>query len=95
MNESSSEERHWNESNGKGILGMGPIIPESGVAFRLWDYHIDGLRYDMTLYIRSVDALGRQSIAGGWGLMAWLNQQVHSYKPQRSPSLKISRTLMI
>ena len=47
----------------------------------LEDYHIDGLRYDMTLYIRSVDASGLQEIPDGWGLTQWINSEVHACKP--------------
>lgn len=48
----------------------------------LEDYHIDGLRYDMTLYIRSVDASGQQEIPEGWGLTQWVNREIHSFKPE-------------
>ncbi|QDT09261.1 alpha-amylase family glycosyl hydrolase [Planctomycetes bacterium K23_9] len=45
----------------------------------LKDYHVDGLRYDMTLYIRSVD--GATEIPEGWGLTQWVNRDVHEFKP--------------
>ncbi|MFG0253768.1 MAG: alpha-amylase family glycosyl hydrolase [Rhodopirellula sp. JB053] len=47
----------------------------------LEDYHVDGLRYDMTLNIRSVDASGHQEIPEGWGLTQWINREIHSLKP--------------
>lgn len=47
----------------------------------LEDYHVDGLRYDMTLYIRSVDAMGQQEIPEGWGLTQWVNREVHRFRP--------------
>ncbi|WP_404308475.1 alpha-amylase family glycosyl hydrolase [Neorhodopirellula lusitana] len=47
----------------------------------LEDYHVDGLRYDMTLYIRSVDASGQQEIPEGWGLTQWVNREIHGFKP--------------
>ena len=47
----------------------------------LEDYHVDGLRYDMTLYIRSVDASGQDEIPDGWGLTQWINREVHAHKP--------------
>ncbi len=47
----------------------------------LEDYHVDGLRYDMTLYIRSVDASGQDEIPEGWGLTQWINDEVHAFKP--------------
>ncbi|QDT02036.1 1,4-alpha-glucan branching enzyme GlgB [Rubripirellula lacrimiformis] len=47
----------------------------------LEDYRVDGLRYDMTLYIRSVDASGQQEIPEGWGLTQWVNREIHQFKP--------------
>ncbi len=47
----------------------------------LQDYHVDGLRWDMTLYIRSVDASGMQEIPEGWGLTQWINREIHKFKP--------------
>lgn len=47
----------------------------------LQDYHVDGLRLDMTLYIRSVDASGQQEIPEGWGLAQWVNREIHAFKP--------------
>ncbi|MEZ6089282.1 MAG: alpha-amylase family glycosyl hydrolase [Pirellulaceae bacterium] len=47
----------------------------------LEDYRVDGLRYDMTLFIRSVDASGHQEIPDGWGLTQWINREIHSFKP--------------
>ena len=47
----------------------------------LQDYHVDGLRYDMTLYIRSIDASGTQEIPEGWGLTQWINREIHAFKP--------------
>ena len=45
------------------------------------DYHVDGLRYDMTLYIRSIDATGQSEITEGWGLLQWVNREVQACKP--------------
>lgn len=42
----------------------------------LEDYHADGLRYDMTLYIRSVEASAQQMIVEGWSLLQWINSEV-------------------
>ncbi|QDS95759.1 1,4-alpha-glucan branching enzyme GlgB [Roseimaritima multifibrata] len=47
----------------------------------LKDYHVDGLRYDMTLYIRSIDASGQHEIPEGWGLTQWINREIHAFKP--------------
>jgi len=46
----------------------------------LEDYHVDGLRYDMTLYIRSIDASGQHEIPEGWGLTQWINREIRSFK---------------
>ena len=46
----------------------------------LEDYHVDGLRYDMTLYIRSVDASGQHEIPEGWGLTQRVNREIHAFK---------------
>lgn len=43
------------------------------------DYHVDGLRYDMTLYMRSVD--GQSELPDGWNLAQWINQDIRSAKP--------------
>jgi 1,4-alpha-glucan branching enzyme len=47
----------------------------------LEDYHVDGLRYDMTLYIRSIDASGQHEIPEGWGLTQWINREIKAFKP--------------
>ncbi|MCE1178244.1 MAG: alpha amylase C-terminal domain-containing protein [Micrococcales bacterium] len=48
----------------------------------LRDYHVDGLRMDMTPYMRSVDATGKD-IPEGWGLMRWVADQVRDQFPGR------------
>ncbi|MCO8123151.1 alpha-amylase family glycosyl hydrolase [Stieleria sp. TO1_6] len=45
------------------------------------DYHVDGLRYDMTLYIRSVDGSPQTEIPEGWGLTQWVNREIHAMRP--------------
>jgi 1,4-alpha-glucan branching enzyme len=45
------------------------------------DYHADGLRYDMTLYIRSVEASAQQMIVEGWSLLQWINSEVERRYP--------------
>jgi 1,4-alpha-glucan branching enzyme len=47
----------------------------------LTDYHVDGLRFDMTLFIRSVDASGEKEIPEGWGLTQWINREIKNAKP--------------
>jgi len=46
----------------------------------LEDYQVDGLRFDMTLYIRSIDASGQHEIPEGWSLTQWVNREVHLFK---------------
>lgn len=48
----------------------------------LKDYHVDGLRYDMTLYIRAVDAMRSQDIPDGWSLTQWINEELRAFKPE-------------
>ncbi|WP_437185608.1 alpha-amylase family glycosyl hydrolase [Planctomicrobium sp. SH668] len=49
------------------------------------EYHVDGLRYDMTLYIRSVRGDGDPGgeLADGWSLAQWINQAIHDKYPGR------------
>lgn len=47
----------------------------------LEDYHVDGLRYDMTLYIRSVDGNPQSEIPEGWSLTQWINREIHQVRP--------------
>lgn len=48
----------------------------------LRDFHVDGLRYDMTPYMRSVDGSGTD-IPEGWDLMRWINTSVREQFPGR------------
>jgi 1,4-alpha-glucan branching enzyme len=45
------------------------------------DYQADGLRYDMTLYIRSVEASAKDLIVEGWSLLQWINHEVQLRHP--------------
>lgn len=45
------------------------------------DYHIDGLRMDMTLYIRSVRADGEMNLPDGWSLLQEINREVRAKHP--------------
>jgi 1,4-alpha-glucan branching enzyme len=45
------------------------------------DYHIDGLRMDMTLYIRSVRADGEPNLPDGWSLIQWVNGEIRQKHP--------------
>ncbi len=48
----------------------------------LRDYHADGLRFDMTPYIHSVDG-GGTPLPEGWSLLRWINTSVHEQFPGR------------
>ncbi|MBA4189593.1 MAG: 1,4-alpha-glucan branching protein [Planctomycetaceae bacterium] len=45
------------------------------------DYHVDGLRMDMTLYIRSVRADGEPNLPDGWTLLQWINGEIRENHP--------------
>lgn len=48
----------------------------------LRDYHVDGLRLDMTPYMRSVDGSGFE-LDEGWSLMRWITETVRNDFPGR------------
>lgn len=48
----------------------------------LEEFHADGLRYDMTPYMRSVDA-GETNIPEGWSLSHWINTDIRRLHPER------------
>ena len=47
----------------------------------LAEFHADGLRYDMTPYMRSVDA-GETNIPDGWSLTHWINTEIRERFPR-------------
>jgi 1,4-alpha-glucan branching enzyme len=49
----------------------------------LADFHLDGLRFDMTLYMRRVDAGDAADIPDGWSLLQWINRDVRERFPDR------------
>ena len=51
----------------------------------LEEYHVDGLRFDATPYIRSVRGDGDPGgdLPDGWSLSQWINREVHAKYPQR------------
>lgn len=49
----------------------------------LEDYRVDGLRYDMTAYIRRVNGIDESDIPEGWSLMQWINRDVRQRFPDR------------
>jgi 1,4-alpha-glucan branching enzyme len=49
----------------------------------LTEYNMDGLRYDMTLYMRSVDGSPDREIPEGWSLAQWINREIHQRFPEK------------
>ena len=49
----------------------------------LYDYHVDGLRYDMTPYIRSIDAGTQNDIPEGWEMIRRINHDIRASYPGR------------
>jgi 1,4-alpha-glucan branching enzyme len=47
----------------------------------LEDYHVDGLRFDMTLYMRTVNGEGSEDLPDGWSLTQWVNAEVQRVAP--------------
>lgn len=51
----------------------------------LEEYHVDGLRLDMTLFMRNVRGNGDPGgdLADGWSLVQWINREVRQRYPER------------
>ncbi|WP_299823182.1 alpha-amylase family glycosyl hydrolase [uncultured Jannaschia sp.] len=52
----------------------------------LEDFRVDGLRFDMTLYIRTIsgdEGSEGDQLPDGWSLMAWLNDEIADRFPGR------------
>ena len=49
----------------------------------LEDYHVDGLRFDGTAYIRSFPGPGGQDLPDGWTLLQWINGEIARNFPDR------------
>jgi 1,4-alpha-glucan branching enzyme len=47
------------------------------------EYRLDGLRFDSTLYIRSVGESGTQELPDGWSLLQAINEIVAQHLPRR------------
>lgn len=50
---------------------------------KMWmeEYHMDGLRFDGTAYIRTVEGPGGKELTDGWGLMQWINRDMTEQHP--------------
>ena len=49
----------------------------------LEEYHVDGLRFDCTEFIRSVNGSDDQSLPDGWSLLQWINSEIARRHPGR------------
>jgi 1,4-alpha-glucan branching enzyme len=49
----------------------------------LEEYHVDGLRYDATVYIRTIHGPGDKDLPEGWGLLQWINGEINERFPGR------------
>jgi len=49
----------------------------------LEEYHVDGIRFDCTQFIRTVNGQGSQELPEGWSLLQWINSQVAQKFPGR------------
>lgn len=52
----------------------------------LEEYHVDGLRWDATAYIRSVngsDQSPTNELPEGWSLMQWINEEIQAHAPNK------------
>lgn len=49
----------------------------------LQEYHVDGLRFDSTLYIRTIDGDENHSISEGWSLLQQITSEIRIQFPNR------------
>lgn len=49
----------------------------------LEEYHIDGIRFDCTQFIRTVDGSDAQNLPDGWSLLQWINSEMAQKFPGR------------
>ena len=75
----------WTET-GRPDYGRGEVRQYLRDNARHWldEYHADGLRWDMTLYIRTVfgdQADAGQSLPDGYSLMQWINREIDERYP--------------
>lgn len=47
------------------------------------EYHVDGLRYDCTQFIRTMSGSDDHELPEGWGLLQWINGQIAEALPGR------------
>lgn len=49
----------------------------------LGEYHVDGIRFDCTQFIRTIDGSREQDLPEGWSLLQWINSQISREFPGR------------
>jgi 1,4-alpha-glucan branching enzyme len=47
----------------------------------LEEFRADGLRFDSTLYVRTVDGQPETELADGWSFLAWVNDEIRERQP--------------
>jgi 1,4-alpha-glucan branching enzyme len=81
-------------NDGRAITPWGETRPDYGrdevreyirdnVLMWLGEYHVDGLRYDCTQFIRSVDGSTDHDLPEGWSLLQWINDRITREYPGR------------
>ena len=49
----------------------------------LEEYHVDGIRFDCTQFIRMINESDKQDLPEGWSLLQWINSQIAQKFPGR------------
>ncbi|NVN90053.1 MAG: alpha amylase C-terminal domain-containing protein [Desulfuromonadales bacterium] len=81
-------------NNERAITPWGETRPDYGrgevrqylfdnVMMWLEEYHVDGIRFDCTQFIRTVDGSRDHDIPEGWSLLQWINSQISQKYPGR------------
>ena len=81
-------------NDGRAITPWGETRPDYGrgevrqylldnVMMWLEEYHVDGIRFDCTQFIRTIDGSDVQDLPEGWSLLQWINSQVSEKFPGR------------
>jgi len=73
----------WGETRPNYGCGEVRQFISDNVFMWLGEYHLDGLRYDCTQFIRSVDGSLDNDLPEGWSLLQWLNEQISQQFPGR------------
>ena len=73
----------WGETRPN--YGCGEVRQYISDNVHMWlgEYRVDGLRYDCTQFIRSVDGALDNDLPEGWSLLQWVNEQIAGNYPGR------------